>query len=420
MDTTDNIDRVLDPPIIRQRRRQRLRRWSAVVGVAVVAFIFLRGWISPSVDRDALRTAVAEIGPVEATITAAGVVLPDDERVITAPFDTRIVSILKHAGGKLTKGEPILVLDTNEAHLALERINDNLTVKENELSQQALELGSSQSDLTSRRRIEELRGELFATKARQQQELFALGGASQGQVAQAELEERIAAIELERLDSLASSAERVSQSKLASLKTEITLLQKEQREMRRLLSLATTRAEHDGVVTWVVDQVGIAVHKSDPIAKISNLASFRIEATVSEIHAGKLAPGLPIHVRINDSLLEGTVTTINPTIQSGVITLSAALNNPNDPRLHSHLRVDVYIVTAQRASAMRIKRGQITESQGSQPIFLLRDGHAVRTEVQVGLVGYDFAEILDGLTVGDSVITSSMKEYVHLSKIRIQ
>jgi HlyD family secretion protein len=119
------MDREIDAGF---RRKQFIRRivWGLVL-TGVIAAVFFGGlqFISPSIGRDRIRTAKVEIGPVEATITASGTVVPEIEQVLSSPVDARILKILKRPGAVLSKGEPILELDLNESRLAADKLNQS-------------------------------------------------------------------------------------------------------------------------------------------------------------------------------------------------------------------------------------------------------------------------------------------------------
>jgi HlyD family secretion protein len=384
-----------------------------MVGYALYAYI------RPSISRAILRTSVADIGPVEATIPATGVILPAHEQVITSPIDTRVMAAVHHAGDHLRAGDQIILLDTSEAHLALERISDNLTLKENDRNQLELELQTERSDLSNRREIKKLQTDLLANKTEQLRKLYTLGGASGEQVKQAELEQKVAAIELEQLETSFQNRDLVAKSKLSNLETEISLLRKEQAETKRMLRSASARAEQDGVLTWVINQVGAAIHKSDQIARISDLASFRLEGSASDVYAGKLVAGLKARIIVNDSALGGTVTSVNPAIQTGVLTFDVAFTNPTDARLHPNLKADVYVVASDKDSVIRVRRGQFGDLTSHRFVYVQSNGVAIKTPVQFGLIGYDFVEVSQGLGIGDTVIICDMREFEHLNRVPI-
>jgi len=80
----------MDTPIdSATQRRRKLRRMAPVFGfavVAVVALALLTGWLRPSVKRDHIRTAFVEKGEVSATLDASGLVVPQFEQTLPAPW----------------------------------------------------------------------------------------------------------------------------------------------------------------------------------------------------------------------------------------------------------------------------------------------------------------------------------------------
>lgn len=86
----DNMDREISVEVIRKRKIKSIFKY-VVIGVALVlVFVAFKALISPSVDGSRIRTAVAEIGAIEGTITASGVVAPEFEQVIISPLQSKI------------------------------------------------------------------------------------------------------------------------------------------------------------------------------------------------------------------------------------------------------------------------------------------------------------------------------------------
>src|SRR4030095_15523067 len=114
----------------------------AGVAVLILLLFALPGWVRPTVHRAQLRTAVVDRGPIDATLTASGVVIPEYEHILSSPLDTRVTRILKHAGDAGHAGDSLLVLDLGEPRLQVERLADQIAIKENQQSAEALDLKS--------------------------------------------------------------------------------------------------------------------------------------------------------------------------------------------------------------------------------------------------------------------------------------
>src|SRR5436190_6488529 len=150
------MDREIDPNF---RRRQIVRRalFTLVAALCLTAgFVWLPGWLKPSLARAQVRTARVETGPLEATITASGTVAPEIEQVLSSPVNARVLRILKRPGAVLTKGEPILQLDLNESRLAIEKLNQQIELKQNQQAKLKLDLENTLIDQRSRWEIKQL------------------------------------------------------------------------------------------------------------------------------------------------------------------------------------------------------------------------------------------------------------------------
>src|SRR5437016_3994438 len=77
------MDRPVDSRYRRNRIARRVLLAVAVLSIASVAAAWASAWIKPSVSRARIRTAKVDRGPVEATITASGTVVPEFEQVLS-------------------------------------------------------------------------------------------------------------------------------------------------------------------------------------------------------------------------------------------------------------------------------------------------------------------------------------------------
>ena len=414
------MDRPLDAEFHRRRTLKRVLVTSAALIAAAGLLVWGPGLIWPSVSRSRIRTARADVGPIEAVITASGTVVPEVEEVISSPVGARVLRILKRAGARLAPGEPIVELDTTESALAVEKLAQNLALKENQQAQTKLDLEKRLNDLDSQTSIKDLQLQSLRSQVARDRQLFKDGLIAEELLRQSELAEAQAVIELRKLENERQNAQKATKTQLEGLALEMATLRSEASEARRQLGLAAARAGREGVLTWTLTEEGVTIGKGDVIARIADLSSYRVDATVSDVHAKRLSVGLPVAVKVGEDTLEGTVSTILPTIQNGVITLQVALEDKSNPLLRSNLRVDALIITGRKAKVLRIKRGPFADGDGGRDVFVIHGDRAVRTTVGLGLAGFEDFEVVQGLAEGDEVIISDMRDYLHLSELRVR
>ena len=312
-------------------------------------------------------------------------------------------------------------LDTSlQARLETERIEDRLAQKRNEEAQLRIALDRSLDDLQDGIEKGCLDLEILSARVERSRRLRADGLVSSEELREAEVEAQKARIELDHLQASMEGERRATQARLAGTALDLQILEKELAAAKHQLELATARADEDGVLTWVVPREGATVGRGEIIARIARLDSFRVEASVADVHAPQLRSGLPVRVLAGGQALEGTLASVNPAIESGVAKFFVELEDRSNPRLRASLRVDVLVITGAREGALRVARGPFAQGGAVQPVFVIEGNRARRTDARFGLAGRDSLEVLEGLQEGDEVIVSDTQDYLHLGEVRIR
>jgi HlyD family secretion protein len=417
----DTMDRALPAAFVQQRRRRRTLGAAAGVSLAGVVLVWAPGLIRPTLDRERIRTAVVDRGAIEAVITATGTVVPEVEQVVSSPVDARVLRILKRAGDAVAPGEPIVELDLTGSQVALAKLEQDLALKRNLQERTRLDLQAKLADTQARWDVKKLQLESYRAQLRRHRDLHAQGLLSQETLQQSELAEAQATVELKQLEADRAAAQESTRAQLSGVALEAAQLTRERDEARRQLLLATTRADRHGVVTWTVTEEGAAVRRGDVLARLADLGSFRVEASVSDVHAQRLAAGLPVAVRVAEGQqVAGTVATVRPAIQGGSISFAVALREKSSPLLRSNLRVDVLVVVDRKDHTLRLKRGPFANGEGRQDVFVVRGDRAVRTPVRIGLGDFDRFEVVEGLREGDEAVISDMSAYLHVKEVSLR
>jgi HlyD family secretion protein len=169
-----------------------------------------------------------------------------------------------------------------------------------------------------------------------------------------------------------------------------------------------------------VPQEGATVQRGEVIARIADLDSFRVEGSVSDVHASSLHAGQTVRVMLDGRPLAGRLSSIDPTIENGAVKFKVDLDDPRNPKLRNNLRMDVLVVTDSRPSTLRLPKGPFAQSGATEQVFVVQGDHAVRRDVRFGLSGYEFYEVLEGLDQGEEVILSDMKDYERLERVNFK
>ena len=414
------MDRPIEDSV---RRRTQVKRWLPITAVIVVlgsALVWGADLLRPSVRRDRIRTARVEAGPLDASLTASGTVMPAIEHVISSPIDARVLAVLRQVGDQLKAGDPIVRLDTSDSELEAEKLRQNIALKGNEQTQTRLTLESKLIELDGQIKSKDLELQALRAALASNVALAKEGLVSQEALRESELKAAQADVDLARLKQSRTNAEATNRAQLAGLTLEMRSLHAEDAQQRRLLELTTTQSDRHGVLTYVQDEEGTLVRKGDVVARIADLSAFRVEATTSDVNASRMRTGQPVTVRLDNLVTTGRVTIVEPQMQNGALRFQVALDEPDAAWLRSNLRVDVQVVTDRKARVLRVARGPYAQGGGAQQVFVLRGDRAYRTPVRLGVSNFDYFEVVDGLSAGDEIIASDMRDYESAPEIRVR
>lgn len=413
------MDREIAPEL--RRRRTTRRVVIAVLAVASLALLFAASveWLRPSLDRRDVLLARVTRGSIEATLQANGTVVPLFEQAVSSPVEARVLRIGRRAGARVHAGDELVTLDTGAARLEADRLSEQVAQKENETAQLRLRLDESIAAIESQIEQRKLDSEILHYTASQRSRLREMGLIAEQESLAAAASAKKSDIELRQLQDALVRARHSRDVQLVAAQAEVAIRRREREESQRQLELAMLRADRDGVLTYVVPEEGATVQRGDVIARIADLSAYRVEATISDVHATRIAAGMRAEVMLDGARLSGRIESVDPRIVDGVVKFYVALDTPSDPRLRHNMRLDVAVVTGTRADTLVVRRGALGRTSAGHA-FVVRGATAVRTPVRFGLGNQQSIEILDGLREGDEVVISDVSNVEDVREVKLK
>jgi len=413
------MDQALSIDLLRRRSRQRL-------AAGVFAFAALAGaaWslnrvLRPSVSGADVAIAEVRRGSVDNTVDATGVVVPVHEEVVSSPGASRVAKVHAKPGQQVKAGDLLLELDDREIRLALESFKEQLAQQDNRILVLSQEM--EQKLKQTRSAIELLEIDLQAAHAAfdRNQQLRASGLVSGENLLTSQLNVQRRDIELRQQRELLDDTRRSTASNVAAARLQQAILQKQIARQAQLLDQTRVCAPFSGMLTWLLEQEGASVAPGQLVARVSELNNYRVEATLSDYHARLLAPGQAVRVEQNGEVMNGSVHTVLPEVDNGSIKLLVDLAQPRNPHLRNKMRVDVKVVTAHRDKVLVLDTGPAFNGKGPQPAFLMQEGMARKTTLDLGASDGKVVEVAAGARAGERFIVSDTAAFKDRDSIRI-
>ena len=404
--------------------RRRLHRWLLGLGALAalaVAGLALRHLLQPTLRRADLLTATVETGDVDATLTAAGTIIAAREAVLASPLQSTIRRVALAVGTRVQPGQVIVELDKSLAASALAKLDDEQLRNQNKNAQLRLSLARALTDLQAQQQSQDLRVSSLQSTLRDEQHLLAIGGGTPEAVRQAELNLRTARLEADRLRRQLANQRQTSAADQRELGYTVSVQQRSIAEQAARLQQADISSPLPGVLTWVNDNLGATVQAGEALARVADLSHYRVRATVADAYADQLHPGDAVRVRLGPGTdLPGTIASISPAVEKGVVTFYATLQADHHPALRGGLRTDVQVLTRAHRGVLRLPNGPFYQGGQEQAVFVLAGGRAVRRVVRLGDSNTDYVQVVSGLSQGDEVIVSDTKGFADTPALRVE
>jgi membrane fusion protein (multidrug efflux system) len=147
------------------------------------------------------------------------------------------------------------------------------------------------------------------------------------------------------------------------------------------------------------------------LTTLQDTSRIKVDFTLPERHAGAVGVGQTFRFRVagQGEPLEGRVLALEPAIDAPTRSLlvRGVHENPSGSLLPGAF-VTVEIPVEQRGAGITVPSQAIVPSVSGHAVYVLRDGRAELRPVEIGLRTPDSVEILRGLEVGDTVLTSNL------------
>jgi membrane fusion protein, multidrug efflux system len=202
-------------------------------------------------------------------------------------------------------------------------------------------------------------------------------------------------------------------------------LEKQIQSARENLDNLLIKADYNGTIDEVKIKIGQSVAPSVPCITVVNPDKLKIKANLSESYASIIKTGnaVSIHFPDIDKNINSQVTYSSKSINALTRTFNVEVNLPNDNDLHPNMIAEVKIIDYKKEKAIVVPINAVQEIDGTNVVFIaVKNGNeliAKKIAVTVGKTYNSKAEILNGLSEGDQLITTGFQDLTDGQTIKL-
>jgi len=401
--------------------RPRRVRYALGVGAALLVLVFawaVHGWLGSGqvISRERLRFAEVGRGHFVRDVAAEGTVVAAVNPTLFA-IAPGTVSYSARAGDAVRKGQPLATLDSPELGNEYQRETATLESLDAALARQQIEI--RRQILTSQQQADLAQ---VAIKAAERERKRSQWAWDQRVISERDYQRSIDDVSTAQLnfDHARDSATLERDSLALDLRTR--RLERDRQALvvaalKERVTQLTVRSPVDGLVANLAQPEKSRVAANAPLVTVVDLSAFEIEFQVAESYAGDIKAGMGAEITLEGRTVPGTVTAISPEVRQNQVVGRVKFRG-QQPGLRQNERAAVRIVLDERDNVLRFERGSYIDA-ASRALYLVRGNRARRVPVVLGAASVAEIEVIRGLTAGDTVIISDMRDSNQASEVAI-
>lgn len=201
----------------------------------------------------------------------------------------------------------------------------------------------------------------------------------------------------------------VSQEAYEQARTELAKLNAEIEIINSNIALTELRAPFDGIIGLRNVSEGAYASPSVVVAKLTKISPLKIDMFIPERYADQIKIGTPLTFTVEgqNTTYRASVYAKESEVDMATRTLAVRATYPNSNlRLMPGRFISARIRMQDIPNAIAIPTEAIVPEMGVDKVYLYRNGKAHSVAVKTGLRTDALIHIVEGLSVGDTIITS--------------
>jgi len=368
-----------------------------------------------SVDNSRIVISKVTSGVFEDFIPIRGRVTPAKTVYLDAIEGGRVEKILVEDGASLTTGN--LIVELSNASLQLSVLGNETRVAEQLNNMRSIELNLEQNRLQHKRNIVDIKHQikLLTRQVERSQSLIETGAITQSKMEDTEdtltwYQDRLAlTIESQQSDA------RMQGEQLMFLKDTSRRLESNLAISRQNLDNMNVKAPVAGKLSGFNVEVGQSIARGERLGQIDTPNDYKLTAFIDEFYLGRVDIGQTASYQ-DYSLV---ISKVYPQVQNGQFEVDFKFSDEQPKGIRRGQTIQIKLTLGDASEALLIPNGAFFQDTGGKWIFVVspNGSEAVKRNVRLGRRNNQFIEVIEGLELGEQVVTSPYSSYQEMQRL---
>lgn len=205
----------------------------------------------------------------------------------------------------------------------------------------------------------------------------------------------------------------IRQVQVEQLEDSADMLQKNLQFARKNLENLLIKAPVSGYLSELDVEIGESKGKGARLGQIDIPNEYKLVVRLDEFYLNQVQPEMAVNVMLDSGSVHAKVSKIDSRVSQSQFQIEVALpSGQSDIKRGQSIDIEL-MLGGNKENAVLLKRGAFFTSSGGNWVYVLsHDGKtAQRRDIRLGKKNQDYYEVLDGLTPGEQVITSSYSNF---------
>lgn len=404
---------------------KRIIKYSAIAAFIVVVgylLIFGTGGSTLNVKTERITISKVEKGPFQEFIPIIGNVLPQYTHYLDASEGGIVEKKYVEAGTRVQKGDKILKLTNTNLLMTLLNNEAQINRASNDLRTTRLQLEQNRLALQQQSSDAEYNLENFKRAYKRNKVLF-----EKELISKQEYEDSKASYEYwdEKHKLTIESQKKDLQFRevqIKNLEASVNRMQENLNILKQQLKNLTIRAPISGDLTSLDVEVGQSKSIGDRLGQIDDVEGFKVEAEIDEHYINRVAEGKVGNFSLpgkSDQEYELIVKKIYPEVRDGRFRVDLFFTGKEPAGIKRGMSLHIKLQLSEASEAILLARGGFYQTTGGNWAYVLdKSGdYAFKKNIRLGRQNPQFFEVLEGLTPGEKVITSSYENFGDMDRL---
>jgi RND family efflux transporter MFP subunit len=214
----------------------------------------------------------------------------------------------------------------------------------------------------------------------------------------------------------------LAQQEVDRLTTQLEVARARERQAAEAVAMATqdledtvVRAPFAGSISERRADEGTAAQPQSVVVVLQETGVLEARAAISEASLAHVQVGdrARLHLEGFRDPIETRVATVGDTIDTATRTYLVRMAVPNpDHRFKAGVFAHVEIEPSSKSNVLLIPRQAIRSEEGRSEVLVVRGGRVVPMPVRLGVVSEQEAEVVEGLTGGEEIVTGEAAQLI--------